>query len=60
MTYAELPVMAWFILPRDPNEGLLFKCDARSAMDRQYRHLLIAGDEDVILARLPSQPGAEL
>lgn len=54
VTYAALPVSAWFTLPRDPNEGLLFKCDQRSAMDRKYKHLLIDGAEEVIVARLPS------
>lgn len=47
MTFAELPVTAWFYLDRDPNDGLLFKSDQKSAMDQQYRQLLISGSERV-------------
>lgn len=57
VTYGDLPVSAWFILPRDPQEGLLFKCDDRSALDRQYKHLLVNEKEEVIVARLPSKAG---
>lgn len=56
--YSALPVGSWFILPRDPNHGPLFKCDERSALDRQYKHLLVSADEEVIVAVLPSSAEA--
>lgn len=49
MTFQDLPVGRYFVWARDPNLGVLMKCNSREAVDDSDVHRTIDPDEGVVL-----------